>query len=246
MEDVKSFFDKIAPFYDRIVRMAGADYVLWSRYLKLLLLQNAPGRKVLDISAGTGSLDVNLLREGFDVYAMDVSFPMLKQAVARGMGGRVVAGSFFSIPFSGKSFDAAISTFDSLNTVLSSEGLLEVFRQVYDVLVDGGVFLFDMNSPHSYRVYWDGLERVDEGEGLVVIWRARREGAITRLAIDVFYREGGVWKRISGELRERAYTLRVINGLLHRAGFSRVVCLNHMGLALCNRNTMRYQIIAFK
>jgi len=246
MEDVKTFFDRIAPYYDRIVQMAGANYILWSKYIKLLLSQNAPGRRILDISAGTGSLDALLVKEGFDVYAMDVSFAMLKQSLHRGLGGRLVAGSFDAIPFSSGAFDAAISTFDSLNTVLSSDELLRVFREVHRVLVDGGVFLFDMNSPYSYRTYWDGLERVDEGGGMMVVWRAFRNGAITRLRIDIFLREGRCWRRISGELLERAYPLRTIIGLLRRAGFSRVICLNHMGLSPCGRSTMRYQIMAFK
>ena len=246
MEDVKSFFDKVAPYYDRIVRMAGADYPLWSKYLKLLLSQNAPGNRVLDISAGTGSLDVYLLREGFDVYAMDISTAMLKQAPKKGLKGRVVAGSFDAIPFASASFDAAISTFDSLNTVLSSDDLLRIFREVNRILVDGGVFLFDMNSPYSYRTYWDGLERVDEEENLMVVWRAVREGAITRLRIDVFFKGESGWKRVSGELLERAYSLRAINGLLRRAGFSRAICLNHLGLRSCGRGTMRYQMVAYK
>ncbi len=246
MEDVKSFFDRVAPYYDRIVHMAGANYVLWSKYLKLLLLQNAPGKRVLDISAGTGSLDALLLREGFDVYAMDISAAMLHQAVQKGLGGRVVAGSFDAIPFSSETFDAAISTFDSLNTVLSSDGLFQVFREVHRILVDGGVFLFDMNSPFSYRTYWDGLERVDGEEDMMVVWRAVREGAITRLRIDIFLREGRCWKRISGELKERAYSLRTIVGLLRRAGFSRITCMNHMGLGSCGRSTMRYQMVAIK
>lgn len=247
VRDVVSFFDAVAPYYDRITRMSGVSPVFWSAYLVDLIRRYAPGRRLLDISIGTGLIAERLLEEGFDVYGLDISHGMLRMAQERGFRGRLVRGSFMQIPFGDEVFDVAISTFDSLNTVLYGMELQRIFSDVRRVLRRGGVFIFDMNTPYSYRAYWDGLERIDEDEELLVLWRSYRRGAITTLNLDVLLREeGNIYRRFSGVLRERGYSLDRIEKFVRRAGFKSCLCFEHMTFKSCDKQTMRFQFVAFK
>ncbi len=247
VRDVISFFDAIAPYYDRITRMSGFNHVLWSSYLIDFFRRYASGNRLLDISIGTGLLAKHFLDRGFDVYGMDISEGMLEKAEEKGFRGRLVRGSFMKIPFGNGLFDIVISTFDSLNTVLYGVELQKIFSDVHRVLKEGGVFIFDMNTPHSYRFYWNGLERIDEDEELMVLWRSYTRGAITTLNLDILVRvEENMYRRFSGVLRERGYPLDRIEKFLRRAGFKNSLCFEHMTFRKCVDSSMRFQFVAFK
>ena len=247
LKDVILFFDSIAPYYDRIVALSGLRPILWAAYLRNFISRYAPGNRLLDISIGTGLIASHLLENGLDTFGMDVSMGMLERAWEKGFRGRLVRASFSNIPFRDRTFDSAISTFDSLNTILYGIELERVFSQVYRILKRGGIFLFDMNTPYSYRTYWNGLERIDEEEDILILWRSSTRGAITSLRLDVLVRqEDGLYRRFSGLLRERGYSLDRIEKFLRRAGFRRYLCFEHMTFRKCSDNTMRFQFIAFK
>ena len=60
-------------------------------------------------------------------------------------------------------FHAAVSTYDSLNHVMSLEELGSVFENVYSALAGGGVFAFDLNTEEGFGGEMAGIARVCRG-----------------------------------------------------------------------------------
>jgi len=130
--------------------------------LERVLLFNIPANsKIFDLCCGTGQLIQPLLDRGFQVTGLDGSETMLKYAQKNAPDAEfwLDDARHFSKP---AQFEAAFSTSASLNHIMSLEELTKVFRNVYDVLKPGGIFLFDLNHPGQMAKWWRG--QIAEGE----------------------------------------------------------------------------------
>jgi ubiquinone/menaquinone biosynthesis C-methylase UbiE len=67
-----------------------------------------PGRQVVDLAAGTGSLTALLAREGADIVAVEPVASMRERLSARLPGVPVLAGAAESLPLADKSVDAVV------------------------------------------------------------------------------------------------------------------------------------------
>ncbi len=96
------------------------------------------GPKVLEVGMGTGNLQVDLVRAGFEVWGVDASAQMVKQAKrkVRGLGlstDRMSRARAQKLPFSTGYFGSVVSTFPS-EYIAEHETLGELAR----VLEPGG------------------------------------------------------------------------------------------------------------
>ncbi|HEX4563028.1 MAG TPA: methyltransferase domain-containing protein, partial [Solirubrobacteraceae bacterium] len=71
----------------------------------LRALENAPGRRLLEIGGGTGNYAVALKREGWEPAVVDRSREMLARATAKGL--ETVHADAQRLPFADETFDAA-------------------------------------------------------------------------------------------------------------------------------------------
>ena len=214
-------FTAIAPYYDKL--MAEVDYEAWARYAHSFLVEaEIEVKKVMDLACGTGNLTAELLKLGYEVWGLDASPQMLEVAKRKLPGVRFVLGDFRSWGVE-EVFDAVICVYDSLNNILSSQGLLEAFREVRRHLRPGGLFLFDLNTVWGLRELWGTKVRVEEGEGILSVWRTRFvEPDLSELWITVFVQEGERWVRVDEVHVERGYEPAEVARLLREAGFSKV------------------------
>jgi ubiquinone/menaquinone biosynthesis C-methylase UbiE len=58
----------------------------WRRWQRAVL-PFLRGRRVLEVGMGTGNLQIDLLRAGYDAFGIDCSMPMLRQAMAKSVVG---------------------------------------------------------------------------------------------------------------------------------------------------------------
>lgn len=116
---------------------------------KLLLPHLSEGAEILDLCCGTGQLTQQLLLGGYRVIGLDGSEKMLHYARENAPNGQFILGDArsFELP---STFDAVICTDSALNHIMSIEELKSVFRNVYNVLKEDGLFFFDLGLEKRY------------------------------------------------------------------------------------------------
>ncbi|NPV07905.1 MAG: class I SAM-dependent methyltransferase [Anaerolineae bacterium] len=130
-------------------------------------------KSLLDVCCGTGQLARYFLERGYRVTGVDLSPAMLKYArennrdhVASGQARFLRAdASSFRLK---ESFGLAASTYDALNHLPDEEALAGCFRSVYDALLPGGTFIFDLNTEMGLRRHWGGISVTDNEEAMIV------------------------------------------------------------------------------
>ena len=85
----------------------------------------------------------------------------------------------------------------------------------------GGLFLFDLRTP-DYLKGLDGDTFVDEDDDVFCLWRADFDDELGALVygMDLFSREGGLWRRSREEHVEYAHSPAFLSGLLEKHGFT--------------------------
>jgi demethylmenaquinone methyltransferase / 2-methoxy-6-polyprenyl-1,4-benzoquinol methylase len=136
-EDVAAMFDGIAERYDLLNDILSAGQVrLWRRAVTRII-GAAPGDRVLDLAAGTGTSALSFTAAGADCVACDFSLGMLRAGRARQAdrrqppgAGRLnfVAGDALRLPFRDEAFDAVTISFGLRNVASPGAALAEMRR----------------------------------------------------------------------------------------------------------------------
>ena len=217
-------YDFLAGCYDELTTDVG--YSAWADYIQAHFEKKGlPGRTVLDLACGTGSLTWELARRGYEMIGVDISPEMLAEAAAK--EGETEVAPIFLCQSMDKldlygTIDACVCCLDSVNYVTDPKKLRKAFERVYLFLMPGGLFLFDINTPSKLQGL-DGQVFLDETEDAYCVWRAEysRRSRICSYFMDIFRldRATGQWGRGEELHRERSYTIPELTGFLERAGF---------------------------
>ena len=138
--------------------VAGMYHALWADWYlpaampaleRLFFSQVSPGAHVLDLCCGSGHVTRELIARGYIVTGIDNSSELI--ALARQefpkADFRVQDARALALD---QKYQAVLSTFDSLNHILTFDQLRGVFNGVRGVLDTGGLFVFDMNLEEAY------------------------------------------------------------------------------------------------
>lgn len=222
-----SAYDALAASYDGLTWDVPYEEIL--AYLQALLKRHgASPKSVLDLACGTGSLAVLLAKAGYRTLAADASEEML--AMAYDKASDLPHPPFFicqrmealTLP---QPVDWVVCCLDSLNYLTDPRDAAKALGRIYESLTDGGVLTFDINSEEKLRGL-DGQIFLDENDESYCVWRAEFDEAerICYYGMDLFQREGKLWRRSFEEHREYAYTVSQLTEFLKAAGFSRIEC----------------------
>lgn len=210
-------YDELAWFYDR--HWSG-HYHPWAiEVLDSALLDGLPiGSRVLDLCCGNGVIAGALSERGYRVVGLDASPKMLDRAKRNAPGAEFVCADARAFAFEQR-FDAAFSTFDSLNHILTAEDLLSAFRNVRRCLKPGARFVFDVNLEGAYTVGWnESCASVDDEHACFIRGRYDRSIRLAETMITLF-RNGKAWTRTDITLHQRFYPDNELLTLLRGAGF---------------------------
>jgi SAM-dependent methyltransferase len=192
--------------------------------LKDIAKGNLPdGAKVLDLCCGTGQLAKILIEKGYKVTGIDGSQEMLCFAQDNAPSAKFIAADArtFKLP---PTFDAVFSTFDSLNHVIALSELEQVFKNVYNCLVSGGIFIFDMTTQKHFETHCRDLKQIRENPDYYYVMQVDyiKERKLCQWHCTYFQRKGKVWQRSDVSLQQTHYPNAEIKKALKNAGFSNI------------------------
>lgn len=219
--------------YDPI---AGLYHDLWADWylpaarpaLETLFFSHLPtGASVLDVCCGSGHVTRELLQRGYRVTGIDAS----AELIARGQSDlpevdfRVMDARHLQLD---RTYDAALSTFDSLNHVLSLIGLRQVFAGVLHALKPGGLFMFDMNLEQAYLTdlkQWAVTATGDDVSLVRGTYDTASKIASTELIWFKRQTSSDLWERRRSVVEERCYKQQEIVEALAETGFVSIVAV---------------------
>ena len=219
-------YSVFAQYYDELT--SNVEYPKRAEYLLELMerLGHAPGL-TLDLACGTGAMSLLLAKAGYQVTGVDLSEEMLTVAYDKAVALEDNRPFFvrqsmqrLRLP---EPVDWVLCCLDSINYLTDPAACRETFRRVYRALKPGGVFLFDVNTPEKLREM-DGQVFLDEDDDVFCVWRGSYEETerICTYGMDLFQRQGGLWRRSQEEHRQYAYSLDELREFLQEAGFASI------------------------
>lgn len=217
----------LADSYDQLT--ADVPYGQWADYLERHFRRcSIPGRTVLDLACGTGSMTAELTRRGYEMIGVDQSPDMLAVAAekCRDLPGEppiFLNQAMDKLDLYG-TIDACICCLDSVNYVTRPAALCRAFARVHLFLMPSGLFIFDVKTPEALEAA-DGQVFLDETEDTYCIWRGEyaSKRRVLTYGMDIFRRqEDGSWQRGQEIHQEFAYTLEELEEFLRQAGFVQV------------------------
>lgn len=218
-------YEALASSYDRLT--GDVDYgAAVEFYKEILKREGISPRTAVDLACGTGSVTVLLAQMGLSVIGVDMSEEMLTQAQEKAwdldLMLRFVCQKLQELCLP-RGVDLAVCALDSLDYITEPSDCREAIRRVYKALNPGGIFIFDVNTPEKLRAM-DGQVFLDEDDDVYCVWRGEfdEESNICSYGMDLFQRDGNVWRRSFEEHREYAYSREQLVSYLKDAGFTRI------------------------
>lgn len=136
-----------APYYDWVyATFYGQAYRALNQASMQAVTECAPGKKVLDVGAGTGRMAIPLLQAGYEVSAIDTSAAMLDVLAAKlndlGLNAELFAGRIEA--YEGNGFDLALAVFTVMSYITTNDEMEVFCKAISNKLRKGGRFMFDL------------------------------------------------------------------------------------------------------
>jgi SAM-dependent methyltransferase len=218
--DTYSDYDPFADVYDRH----------WGSFAtrvvpvldRLVLGQLDGGATILDLCCGTGQLAATLTERGYRVTGIDGSAAMIDIARPNAPRAQFLVADARSFTVH-EQVDAVVSTFDSLNHLMTVADLGRVFHRVHASLKPAGVFVFDLNMEEGFRNRWRGSFGIATDDEVVVA-RSRfdPDAQLGQMDFTVMTPDGDRWRRTDLSLAERCYSESDVRSALEAAGFDQI------------------------
>lgn len=185
-------------------------------------------RLMLDLCCGTGQLAHEFLKENFEVIGIDLSASMLNYAKEKAKEYiKKNKATFIQADASNFSLDVqvglVVSTFDALNHLESKKALTGCFASVYNILVQNGYFIFDLNTRYGLR-RWNSININDAGDIFIInrgIYDEEKNRAVTRITGFV-EEEKDLFKRFDEVIYNYVYDLKEVENMLNDIGWREV------------------------
>lgn len=224
-----SAYGPLAQWYDGFTQ--DVPYGQFADYFeKQLYREGKDHLTLLDLCCGTGTLTTLLAQRGHELIGVDFSPEMLALAAEKAAGTDCAYTPLYLCQPAAEldlygTVDGAYCSLDGMN-YLPPEDLPELFARLHLFIEPGGKFVFDFHSPDFLRSL-DGGTFVDEDEDVLCLWRGEFDEEENALfyGMDIFRREGALWRREEEEHMEYAHTPEELKAALEAAGFTGIQVL---------------------
>lgn len=213
-----SNYSDFAAFYDGLTE--NVDYKVRSAYISNFFSRYGKGKTVLDLACGTGSVSQHLSKEGYDIIGLDLSEEMLTVAASKGIPNlQLIRGDMTDFMLFEK-VNYCVCSLDAINHLTDYNDVLRCFQCVSDALTDGGVFVFDVNTPYKHRqVLFNNTFVFDEDDFFLSWDNEYKDNDVIDIYLDFFVFNGKNYDRFSENITERAYSIDSLKQGLVYCGF---------------------------
>jgi SAM-dependent methyltransferase len=213
-------------------------------------------KSMLDLCCGAGHLALHFLEAGYRVTGIDLSQAMLQYARKNtedyNQDDQVVLIQADAADFVlSKPVGLVVSTYDSLNHLENFSALKSCFHSVYAALLDGGTFIFDLNTRAGLKAQWNNIA-VEDTEELTLITRSifdeENERAWTHIS-GFLRQESGLYTRFEETAFNTVFEMNAVRDALLETGWQQVdfACGQDLNVSITNpEDERRVFIIARK
>lgn len=218
-----SAYNKFAWFYDKLQSEVDYDGIcsLIDGFIKKYSAEN---EVIVDLACGTGNLSERFYKLGYDVIGVDLSQDMLEEALEkkydRELDISYLCQDMRELDLMGAA-DVIVCVLDSLNHLGSFEDLRRTFERVSMFTCDGGLFIFDMNTPYKHREVLGNNSFCYDMEGLFCAWQNElSEDGSVQITLDFFEeKENGSYERFTESFREIVFDSELVDEELKKNDF---------------------------
>lgn len=232
MKQMNSYCE-FSAVYDELTQ--NVDYPKRFEYINHFLIENnITNGTILDLACGTGSMSIELIKNGFDVIGIDLSENMLEIASNRlleyGDNFSLLKGNMTEYRLE-NSVKACICSLDSINHLNDINDVEKTFCNVYNSLDENGVFVFDVNTTYKHNEILANNTFVFDEEDFYLVWDNEFvSDRVVRILLDMFVWNGKSYDRFSESFEETAYSIDELLDALCRAGFSDISVYDELTL----------------
>lgn len=215
-------YEEFALIYDEL--MNDIDYEQWFHYIESIFDKYAiKPYSILEMACGTGNFTKFLCEKDYDITAFDLSEEMLSVAYDKlnmHKNVRILKQDMVSFDLD-KKYDSIICVCDGINYIIETDELIQVFKNVYSHLREGGLFVFDINSHYKLSSIIGDNTFVNENEKVFYVWDNEYEEQtnLCNFYLNFFINEGELYRRFDENHIQRAYHIEEIKDALHESGF---------------------------
>lgn len=245
-----SGYTYFADYYDDLIQNVNykklADYVL-----TILKQENAPTGTILDLACGTGSLSIELAKNGVDIIGVDSSCEMLSLAKDKAINENLdilfICQKMQELNIC-EPVDNIICTLDSLNHLKNFSEIERTFEKVSAFLKKGGYFIFDVNILYKHEVVLGNNTFVYETDNIFCVWQNyfNKKNGKVKIVLDFFEENNGVYNRESEEFFENAYEIDKIKKALENVNLQVIHVYNDFTFGNPTNQSQRVSIVAKK
>ena len=199
---------------------------------------------LLDAACGTGGISCGLALRGYDVTGVDISESALSAAWNKyyNIRDNMTRGNKFACFFARQDIralslpyaaDAAVCCCDGVNHLLNGNDVSAFFSGVHGNIRDGGLFIFDINSPWKFDNVYAGNAYIIEAydkvnkKNVLCAWQNRynKKTGLCRFDISLFVERDSkdrteMYERFDETFSEKRHDPAFIARLLRECGFA--------------------------
>lgn len=184
--------------------------------------------KILELCCGTGRLTLPIAKDGYDIWGVDYTPSMLRQAKVKaseaGLKINFIEADIRTLNLHEK-FDLIFLPFNSIHHLYENADLFQALERVKNHLKEGGLFLLDCFNPNIQYIVEGEKEQKDiaeyttsDGREVLIKQTMRYESATQINRIEWHYFINGEFHSIQ-HLDMRLFFPQELDSYLERAGF---------------------------
>ena len=214
-------YGEFAKIYDDLINEDINYDNMVSRIIEICNEHNIECKDYLDVACGTGNVTVRLAKHFKDIYAVDLSEDMLREAFNKlkenRIKGKIICQDMTEMQLNRK-FDLITSVLYSTNYITDEDDLEKYFSSVKEHLKDDGIFIFDVNSYYKLsEILGNNIYTYSE-EDVFYTWENVFEDDMVSMFLTFFVKQGELYERFEEEHFERAYKEEELESALSNCG----------------------------